>query len=167
MNKILIIVGHPDDEVLGCGGSIAKWSREGDEVHILIMAEGATSRMEKRSRLKAKRELKILSEAAERAAEILGATSVKLLSFPDNRMDSLDRLDIVKKLERYIFDIKPDILVTHHIGDVNIDHQVIHHAAVVACRPMPNRRITLMSSAGLRRHVATRRTEPGPRRRRR
>lgn len=135
--KYLIIAAHPDDEVLGCGGSIAKWSRSGSEVHILIMAEGATSRDKSRNRLKRKNEILSLAQSANRACEILGAKSVQLLKFPDNRMDSVDLLDVIKDIESYIRKIKPEVLVTHHSGDLNIDHQVIHKAVITASRPQP------------------------------
>ena len=135
--KYLIIAAHPDDEVLGCGGSIAKWSRSGAEVHILIMAEGATSRDKSRNRLKRKNEILSLAQSADKACEILGAKSIKLLNFPDNRMDSVDLLDVIKDIESHIRKIKPEVIVTHHSGDLNIDHQVIHKAVITASRPQP------------------------------
>ena len=130
----LIIVAHPDDEVLGCGGSIAKWSLQG-EVHILIMAEGATSREAVRDVYGKQQELSLLAQAAHNAGEILGATSVKLLGLPDNRMDSIDLLDVVKSVEEVIDSLQPDTVVTHHAGDLNVDHRVVHNAVITACRP--------------------------------
>ena len=125
----LIIVAHPDDEVLGCGGSIAKWSLQG-EVHILIMAEGATSREAVRDVYGKQQELSLLAQAAHNAGEILGATSVKLLGLPDNRMDSIDLLDVVKSVEEVIDSLQPDTVVTHHAGDLNVDHRVVHNAVI-------------------------------------
>jgi len=133
----LIIAAHPDDEVLGCGGSIAKWVKEGHEVHVLIMAEGATSRDKHRDRASRKETLSILAQSAKRAAEILGVQSVELLEYPDNRMDSVDLLDVVKTIEDYVEKLKPEVVVTHHSGDLNIDHQIIHQAVTTACRPQP------------------------------
>ena len=98
-NKILIIAAHPDDEVLGCGGAMAKWSSEGAEVHSLIIAEWATSRDKIRDRESRKADLTHLKKAAQKAGDILGLASVGLLSYPDNRMDSVDLLDIVKQME--------------------------------------------------------------------
>lgn len=132
-----MIAAHPDDEVLGCGGSMAKWIEEGNEVHILIMAEGATSRSKQRNRKSHSKKLSILAESVKRAAEILGVKSVKMLDYPDNRMDSLDLLDVVKSIEEVIEKLKPEMVVTHYAGDLNIDHQIIHHAVVTACRPQP------------------------------
>ena len=135
--KYLIIAAHPDDEVLGCGGSIAKWVKDGHEVHVLIMAEGATSRDKHRDRASKKETLSILAKSAKRAAEILGVQSVELLEYPDNRMDSVDLLDVVKTIEDYVEKLKPKVVVTHHSSDLNIDHQIIHQAVMTACRPQP------------------------------
>ena len=139
--NILIISAHPDDEVLGCGGSMAKWSKDGYQVHVLIMAEGATSRDKSRDRNSRKQELSILAESANQAADILGVDSVELLKFPDNRMDSVDLLDVIKVIEDYVKKLQPKIVVTHHEGDLNIDHQIIHKAVITACRPQPDNSI--------------------------
>ena len=134
---ILVVAAHPDDEVLGCGGSMAKWSKNGNDIHVLIMAEGATSRDEKRNRNAKKKELTNLSKSARKAGEILGVQSVNLLDYPDNRMDSVDFLEVVKSLEKYIRKYKPNVVVTHFANDLNIDHNIIHQAVVTACRPKP------------------------------
>ena len=99
---ILIVVAHPDDEVLGCGGSIAKWIQSVDDVHVLILAEGATARDKIRDTGARKSELSQLAKSAHETGSILGVKSVNLLGFPDNRMDSLDLLDVVKTIEGYI-----------------------------------------------------------------
>ena len=135
--KILIIVAHPDDEVLGCGGSIAKWSKYGHEVHVLIMAEGITSREKKRERVAHQKELSLLGQSSQKASKIIGVESLKLLEYPDNRMDSVDLLDIVKSIEEHIEKVKPGVVVTHHSGDLNIDHRIVHQAVLTACRPDP------------------------------
>ena len=135
--KILSIAAHPDDEVLGCGGSMAKWSSDGAEVHSLIMAEGATSRDKSRDRESRNEDLTHLAKASHKAGDILGIASVSLLSYPDNRMDSVDLLEVVKSVEEQIEKIKPEVVVTHHSADLNIDHQVIHEAVMAACRPQP------------------------------
>jgi N-acetylglucosamine malate deacetylase 1 len=129
---ILVISAHPDDEVLGCGASIAKWSEAGEVVHILIMAEGATSRDVARDVDAKNEELSLLVRSAQQAGKILGAASVKLLGFPDNR------LDVVKAVEAQIEQLQPHTVVTHHCGDVNIDHWITHEAVVTACRPQPD-----------------------------
>ena len=134
---VLVIAAHPDDEVLGCGGTIARHAAIGDNVHILIMAEGITSRDDQRSTNTRSDELTELTETARRAGKYLGAESVELLSFPDNRMDSVPLLDVVKEVEKRVDKIQPSVVYTHHIGDVNVDHQIVHKAVVTACRPMP------------------------------
>jgi N-acetylglucosamine malate deacetylase 1 len=139
--NILIVAAHPDDEILGCGGSIAKWIKDGHEVNVLIMAEGATSRDEERNRDVRQEELRKLVQAANRAGEILGVRSVDLLDYPDNRMDSVDLLDVVKSIEDTIQKLKPKVVVTHHAGDLNIDHQITHQAVITACRPQPGQTV--------------------------
>ena len=101
-DSVLIVAAHPDDEVLGCGGTIARHADAGDQVHVLIVAEGATSRQQQRDRLQAGDELSTLAQAAQIAGSILGAAGVELLDLPDNRLDSLDRLDLIKHIEQHI-----------------------------------------------------------------
>lgn len=137
MKKVIVIAAHPDDEVLGCGGTMARHVIQGDEVNSIILAEGITSRDLKRNRDIHNEEFEILHKAALKANEILGVSKVQLLDFPDNRMDGLDLLDIVKKVEEIINEYKPDVIYTHHIGDVNVDHQQIHRAVLTAVRPIP------------------------------
>jgi len=143
---ILVVVAHPDDEILGCGASIAKWSDTGEEVHILIIAEGETSRDTNRNTKAKKIEISMLENSAKYAARIIGASSVKLLGFPDNRMDSLDLLDIVKVVEHEIKRLEPHTVVTHHSGDLNIDHRVVHKAVITACRPQPRTTVRCLLS---------------------
>ena len=138
MNKsIFIVAAHPDDEVLGCGGTIARHADEGDQVQVLIVAEGATSRQEQRNRNEATDELSALAQAAQKVGTILGAKEVELLDLPDNRLDSLDRLDLIKQIEERIARHQPQVVYSHHAGDVNIDHRRLHEAVVTACRPTP------------------------------
>ncbi len=136
--NILVIAAHPDDEVLGCGGAIARHTQNGDQVHVLILAEGATSRDEKRDTDKRTSELSALAQSAHEAKEILGVHSLKLMDFPDNRMDSCDLLDIIKPIEQAITEHAPQRIYTHYAGDVNIDHQRISEAVITAARSTPN-----------------------------
>jgi len=135
--NILVVAAHPDDEVLGCGGTIARHAENGDRVHILIVAEGLTSRQEERCRSAMGIQLSDLKSAAWKAKEILGAADVELLDYPDNRLDSVDILDIVKEIEKRIKVIQPSTVYLHHSGDVNIDHHILHRAVITACRPTP------------------------------
>jgi LmbE family N-acetylglucosaminyl deacetylase len=138
MKAALVVAAHPDDEVLGCGATIARLAAEGWSVHILIVAEGATSRGIKRDIGANVEQLSDLARCAEKANEILGSASVKLLSLPDNRMDGMELLDVVKLVEEVIQKYKPTLVFTHHAGDVNIDHKILHDAVIAACRPQPN-----------------------------
>lgn len=135
-NTILVIAAHPDDEVLGCGGAIAWHKDKGDAVYIRIFAEGITSRL-----VKGTQELSRLHQCSQEAGKILGADSVKVLNLPDNRLDSLDRLDIIQMIEKEISEIQPDTVYVHHCGDVNIDHRRLHEGVVTACRPVPESNI--------------------------
>ena len=136
-NRVLVVAAHPDDEVLGCGGTIVRHSDAGDQVQVLIVAEGATSRLAERDREKVADELSGLTEAAYKAGTILGATGVELLDLPDNRLDSLDRLELVKLIEEQVNKKRPQVVYLHHCGDVNVDHRRLHEAVVTACRPTP------------------------------
>ncbi len=141
MKKVLVVAAHPDDEVLGCGATIARHAKAGDEVHVVILAEGVTSRDRTRARQEHSADLSELAKAAHAANKILGVQSLLLHDLPDNRLDSIDLLDIVKLLEDCIQTIRPDILYTHHAGDVNIDHRRIHEAVITASRPQPGQTV--------------------------
>lgn len=138
--RIAVIAAHPDDEILGCGGSIARHRDEGDTVHVLIMAEGLTSREASRDAVKLDPALCELWEAAKRANDCVGSSSLDFSKFPDNRMDSVDRLDIIKAVEAFKCQYDPDLVYTHHSADLNIDHQRIHEAVLTAFRPQPGER---------------------------
>lgn len=137
MNCVLVLAAHPDDEVLGVGGTIARHALAGDQVHIVIAAEGATARDPVRNAGSRREELEQLKNASQRAAQELGAASVRFLGFPDNRCDSVDLLDLVKAVEAAMVDLRPSTVYVHHAGDLNIDHRLLHEAAVTACRPLP------------------------------
>ena len=138
MNKsVLVVAAHPDDEVLGCGATMARHVARGDSVHVLILAEGITSRNLKRGRRHESNALTDLSRCAKNANKILGVTSLVLERYPDNRLDSIDRLDIIKTIEKHIAKIRPRVIYTHHGADLNIDHRRVHEAVITACRPLP------------------------------
>ena len=133
--NILLIVAHPDDEVLGCGGTIAKLSSNND-IYTLILGEGATSR--NITEEQKKKDVNRLREEAEHANKIIGVSKVFFEAFPDNKFDTISLLYIIKTIERYIQKIKPEIIYTHHGGDLNIDHRITFDAALTACRPIEN-----------------------------
>lgn len=136
--RVLVVAAHPDDEILGCGGTIARHARAGDEVHVVIMAEGATSRGRQRDADAQRGEIGSLADAARKANALLGVVSVTLHGLPDNRMDSMDRLDVIKLVEGDVERVRPDLVYTHHAGDLNIDHRIVHESVLTACRPQPS-----------------------------
>lgn len=134
---IAVIAAHPDDEVLGCGGTLAKMAREGHAVHVLLMADGESSRVSGAGQGIDPGRLAARNAAAEAACKILGCASVEVLTLPDNRLDGLELLDVVKRIEIFVQQHRPGMVLTHHAGDVNIDHCVVHDAVIAACRPQP------------------------------
>jgi len=130
--SVLVVAAHPDDEVLGCGGTIARHVAEGDLVHVVFMADGVQSR-----RMDGSEELQLRNQARDEALKILGVSECNVLDFPDNRMDSLPLLDVVQALEPIIKQVQPSRVYTHHHGDLNVDHRVTHQAVMTACRPVP------------------------------
>jgi LmbE family N-acetylglucosaminyl deacetylase len=135
---ILVVAAHPDDEVIGCGGTMARLADEGHQVHVLILAEGVTSRAGVRNAFADRPALNELALSAQRANKVLGAASVKVCGFPDNRMDRSDLLDVIKVIEEAVMRLRPQLVLTHHGGDLNVDHRVVHDAVLTACRPLPD-----------------------------
>ena len=135
MKKVLVFAAHPDDELLGLGGTVRRLSDEGVEVRAIIMAEGLTSRANKRSEADLT-ELEELQADARKAAEIVGYQSIEFCGLPDNRMDGMELLDVVKIVSGYVEKYKPDTIFTHHHGDLNIDHRITCEAVLTACRPV-------------------------------
>ena len=129
---ILVVAAHPDDEALGCGGTIARHVADGDTVHTLFMTDGVGSRGESDNAAVSERR-----GAAEKAGEILSINTATYQGWPDNRMDSVDLLDVVQSAEDVISSLQPQVIYTHHSGDLNIDHRITHQAVLTACRPQP------------------------------
>lgn len=138
---ILVLAAHPDDEVLGCGGTIARYAHEGANIHIVFFTDGVNARRKNNEMFG---ESVRRRRAAETAAQLLGAQTVTFGDFPDNRMDSVDLLDIVQFVEDKLIVYEPEMILTHHAGDLNIDHRLVHQAAVTACRPQPGHAITTL-----------------------
>ena len=139
--NVLVVAAHPDDEVLGCGATIARHVKRGDLVHVLILAEGVTSRDVRRSRARRKGELADLTRAARKANRLLGVSSLDMRDFPDNRMDSVDLLEIIKAVEGVVMKLEPQVVYTHHGGDLNVDHRMVSGAVCTACRPVPGQTV--------------------------
>jgi len=140
--KILIVVAHPDDELLGLGASMSRLIADYGVIgHVVILGEGITSRSDKREVDKWENQLRIHRNNIKKAQAAIGYTSVSIYDFPDNRFDSVDLLDIIKVIEKEKEEFKPDVIFTHHGGDVNIDHQRTFEAVITSTRPMENERV--------------------------
>lgn len=127
--KVLVIAAHPDDELLGVGGTIAWHVDRGDDVQTCIVSEGATARYEDEARSS-------LKSAAIDAARVLGTPPPLFLDYPDQRLDTFPILDVIQRIETVVSTAQPEIVYTHHWGDVNRDHRIVCEAVTVACRPI-------------------------------
>jgi LmbE family N-acetylglucosaminyl deacetylase len=131
----LVVAAHPDDEVLGCGGTMARLIREGNDIYIAILGEGMTSRYQQRDQAN-QSEVEALRSQSRQVAEFLGAKDLFLFDLPDNRFDTVPLLDVIKKVEELIERLQPQVVYTHHSGDLNIDHSIVHRATLTATRPV-------------------------------
>lgn len=133
MNKsVLIIAAHPDDETIGCGGTILKHISNGDTVNIITLTDGVSSRDSLSPSDEKERNI-----AANNAIKLLGANWVGCGSFPDNNMDSIPILQIIKFIESYKKEYYPNIIYTHSPNDLNVDHGIAAMATLTAFRPEP------------------------------
>lgn len=140
--KILVVVAHPDDELLGLGGTLNKLIKNYNSyVRVVILGEGITSRSDVRDEKKWDLELKTHRENIKSAKSHIGYQELSIYQFPDNRFDSVDLLDIIKVVESEKLDFQPDYVFTHHGGDVNIDHQKTFESVITAFRPLPQENV--------------------------
>jgi LmbE family N-acetylglucosaminyl deacetylase len=140
-DTILVVAAHPDDEVLGCGGTIhvitEKFKLPLGRVTALILSEGLTSRENEFIKF-SQIDIDAVKQDSLNAAKILGYNQVFFADFPNNRLDDMTLLDIIKTVERYVADLKPTVVITHHHGDINIAHRITYKAVLTACRPLEN-----------------------------
>jgi len=134
---LLVVAAHPDDEVLGCGGTIARLTGEGHDVYVAILGEGITSRYDNREQADQEM-IKQLQDRSRQVSKLLGVKELCLYDFPDNRFDTVPLLNIIKIVEELINRFQPQIVYTHHGGDLNIDHVITHRAVMTATRPVEN-----------------------------
>jgi LmbE family N-acetylglucosaminyl deacetylase len=138
-DRVLIVAAHPDDEILGVGGTVAKYVDCGYDVFAVILGEGQASRYSG-GEDGVPEMIDSLHDDAVAAAGIIGYKGIFFESLPDNRFDRLDLLDVVKKVETHIDTINPGIIFTHYGNDLNIDHRITHEAVITATRPLPGAR---------------------------
>ncbi len=128
MSRVLVVAAHPDDELLGPGGTLAKHVAAGDDVRAVILADGATSRY-------ADDMVDVLADCAQRAGKVLGLASVSVRSFADQRLDTVPIVELTRVVEEHVDEVRPTVVYTHFPGDVNTDHGQVSRAAWIACRP--------------------------------
>lgn len=143
---ILVVAAHPDDEVLGCGATVARFVQEGHIAYVLILGEGVTSRDKTRHRTARLSEIDSLKKEAVNANRFIGIKKVFFHDFADNRFDTVPLLDIVKVIENYKKKIHPDIIFTHFRNDLNIDHQIVYRAVITATRPASDEPVKVIYS---------------------
>ena len=137
--KILVIAAHPDDEVYGMGGTIAKLSEAGDEVHVLFVTDGCTAQYRNDPRLP--QILAQKQEEARRANALLGVKAVHFGTLPDMRLDTVPHVEVNQLIEETVDAVAPEVVYTHFLGDVNLDHQMVYRSTLVAVRPVPGQTV--------------------------
>jgi LmbE family N-acetylglucosaminyl deacetylase len=133
--NVLVVAAHPDDEVLGCGATLARLAREGRSVYVTILGEGITARLPQPAKADPA-SLNKMRHCSQRVAHLLGVKELSLHDLPDNRFDSIPLLHVIKLVEESIERWQPTIIYTHHASDLNIDHQVVNRAVLTAARPV-------------------------------
>lgn len=130
-NNILVFSAHPDDEILGLGGTLRKHIEKGESVRVIILCEAETMRYKNKN--------VNLKEMASKSAKIMGFEEIIFLDFPDQGLDKFSLVEVIKPIEDYLSKYNPDIVYTHFIGDINKDHKIIAEATIVATRPFKNK----------------------------
>ncbi len=133
-SNILLVVAHPDDEVLGCGGTIFENTKAGNRVWCLVLGEGITSRADL-TVIQKKKLLNLLKNSAKNANRLLNVEKVILRNFPDNQFDSVPLLKIIHSIENIVEKFCPNVIFTHSLSDVNVDHRIVIKAVEAVVRP--------------------------------
>ncbi|MDA9672736.1 PIG-L family deacetylase [Alphaproteobacteria bacterium] len=137
-DTVLVIAAHPDDEVLGCGGAIARHVQGGDSVYVAFLSDGVAARQGAEIVEDARKR----AEYANEASRILGVKQTFQLPFPDNKMDSVPLLDIIQELQPIFEDVDPNIIYTHFYKDLNVDHRITYQATMTIARALPNSKVS-------------------------
>ena len=125
---MLVIAPHPDDEVLGCGGTIVKHAKNGNEVYLCVVTKGYTPDWSEEF-------LKNRPKEIEKANKILGIKKTHFLDYPTVKLDTIPQKELNEAISKVVNEVKPDILCIPHKGDVNKDHRLVFEASLVATRP--------------------------------
>jgi len=136
--KILVVASHPDDEILGCGGTISRLTGEGCEIYTLLLSHGVAARQNGEAPENIRGEIESLEKCAYKANKAVGVKQVIFHDFPDNAFDSVPLLEIVRVVEKAKSEIQPSVIFTHYEKDLNIDHRLTYEAVITATRPMTN-----------------------------
>lgn len=136
--KVLVVVAHPDDEVLGCGGTLARHIDNGDKVSVLIISDGITARYNTFNYKETHviKDVMSIRESADKVKNYLNIDNYRILGLDANRLDTYPILEITKFIEENINTYKPEIIYTHHPNDINIDHKIVFNAVQTATRPI-------------------------------
>jgi len=127
---VLVVAAHPDDELLGVGGTLIKHKESGDIIYCLILGEGVMSRTGSDTG-----EVSKLQSESQKVGKIIGFKEIYFSNFPDNSFDTVSLLSVAREIEKYLEIIKPSVVYTHFENDLNIDHRVAFQAVLTASRP--------------------------------
>lgn len=133
MTRVMVIAPHPDDEVLGCGGAIARHTARGDHVRVVVVTRGIPE-------LFAPADIEATRAELSAAHRLLGVEDTVFLDFPAPRLDTLPSHEISDALRKRIYETSPDLIYLPHRGDIHVDHKIVYWATLVAARPTPGRR---------------------------
>ena len=145
--NILVIIAHPDDEVLGMGGTILKHAKNGDRVTVAYLTTGITSRRSvnyktnpkyeptKKQEANMRKQISELRSDAKKVCKFLKVKKTMFFDYPDNELDTISLLKIIKTVEKLVKETKPERIYTSHFGDLNIDHRIVYESVLTAVRP--------------------------------
>ncbi|MAV76771.1 MAG: GlcNAc-PI de-N-acetylase [Candidatus Marinimicrobia bacterium] len=134
--RILIIAAHPDDDILGCGGTLSKMKKN-NLIKVLFIGEGTSCRFAnlKINKKLIKKEIEIRERNAKQALKSLGIKHYEFTNFPCGRLDTVPIIEINKKIENQVSSFRPNIIYTHSENDCNNDHRIVFRSTMMATRP--------------------------------
>lgn len=127
--RVLVVAAHPDDEVLGCGGVLARHAARGDETQVVIATRGVSELYDDDQVEQTRQELR-------EAHRVLGVSSAQFLDFPAPRLDVVPGHELADAIGRVVRALVPELMYIPHRGDIHTDHQAVYRAALVAARPI-------------------------------